>query len=997
MTDPYITFVSGVQALRRQAEAMSWGIGGALGVAADPYPHQLSNVHRILSDIRVRHLIADEVGLGKTVQALMVINALRWQNPSHRTVIIAPERLIGQWQAEVWTRAHVSAAVVGDLEYERIEQPPIVLVRPRDIQDRAFSFDKQSQDLLIIDEPQSISIEIMRRVAAECSGISTADRLSFRQILVLSATPRLSDPRWREIIYEILEPERAGIAQSENERIGNYLESLEDQALEVIEQSPDVRDKKKEELAYLTYSVARRITRQTRKDWGQYFPERRNFEIRFEPIEAELERLNLANELIEKYPDATDLSKSPWSDIKGFFRSRRSARAALDGLDEEHIAPRIAKIRADSVYDLGDSRFEALLDVLSTEWSATPEERFVIVAGDAPTIDMLNSALPRYFSNLEEKGSIALLKRPSAAMEETSQDVRQMHEAVQPFIDGDAKILLLGDWIQAGINLHHSSRNMIFYSIPWDPQSVDQLIGRIDRLRRNGLRKGREGRHFGYVRIWRLLMRRSPEEAISDAMDAIGLLDRPLPQISEEDSTFLNAQIVKLARNPNNGQTLKALREAALEWDARGLNSKLDKFDPVSSVSNATKFQKKFEHIQRIEPSMGGENSGNSPVEQAEIANRNWMRVLEKSGIFNLTFGRKDKVDPAISFQTIWYAQKRNSKPFPLSDLQTDNWMTDHSPFIIERRHLSSPPRTKVITDEGEEDGRLLRFFDHGDTIHDDLVHGFIKLCDANFRSGLSTQEISVRVAAEHPTSKFGRKALLLSVGLSDVGRALDCDQIPERLQVIRDESRIETPQRMRLNADILEFTENLRSDQRWLRSIIPASLELRASYQEGNSWVAVEPSDVSTLFKAIVEHKNLQPFPRTINGLGGDARMALVNDCKSNHVLSIQAAIKKIALDHMKKSSLEAERRLHLIESEAGDLLNLRQKQWESGRQENVGDAQRDMVHGQLLALERRLRLADAATEERRKSLLQAMQRIASTYQSKLWHLSVRFVPEES
>ena len=91
MSDPFIDLCLGIQGARRAVEREVAGFGGALGVAAVPYPHQLANVQRVLTDSRIRHLMADEVGLGKTVQALMILNSLRIQNPNHRALILVPE------------------------------------------------------------------------------------------------------------------------------------------------------------------------------------------------------------------------------------------------------------------------------------------------------------------------------------------------------------------------------------------------------------------------------------------------------------------------------------------------------------------------------------------------------------------------------------------------------------------------------------------------------------------------------------------------------------------------------------------------------------------------------------------------------------------------------------------------------------------------------------------------------------------------------------------
>lgn len=64
--DHYLRFVNCVQALRRRVSALDIGLGGALGVAADPLPYQIATVRRVLGNAHIRHLISDEVGLGKT-------------------------------------------------------------------------------------------------------------------------------------------------------------------------------------------------------------------------------------------------------------------------------------------------------------------------------------------------------------------------------------------------------------------------------------------------------------------------------------------------------------------------------------------------------------------------------------------------------------------------------------------------------------------------------------------------------------------------------------------------------------------------------------------------------------------------------------------------------------------------------------------------------------------------------------------------------------------
>lgn len=104
----YVELCIKIQAIRRAFEATRNPIVPALGVGARAYTHQIANVLRILTDVRIRHLLADEVGLGKTVQALMILNALRWQRPDLKALVIVPDRLVPQWRDEIMTRAHTA-------------------------------------------------------------------------------------------------------------------------------------------------------------------------------------------------------------------------------------------------------------------------------------------------------------------------------------------------------------------------------------------------------------------------------------------------------------------------------------------------------------------------------------------------------------------------------------------------------------------------------------------------------------------------------------------------------------------------------------------------------------------------------------------------------------------------------------------------------------------------------------------------------------------------
>ncbi|WP_347268898.1 DEAD/DEAH box helicase, partial [Paracoccus sp. (in: a-proteobacteria)] len=66
-----------------------------------PLPHQLYALNRAMSRDRIRYLLADEVGLGKTIEAGLILRELKLRGMAKRILVVAPKGLVRQWQAEM--------------------------------------------------------------------------------------------------------------------------------------------------------------------------------------------------------------------------------------------------------------------------------------------------------------------------------------------------------------------------------------------------------------------------------------------------------------------------------------------------------------------------------------------------------------------------------------------------------------------------------------------------------------------------------------------------------------------------------------------------------------------------------------------------------------------------------------------------------------------------------------------------------------------------------
>jgi ATP-dependent helicase HepA len=82
------------------------GLGAFLGGRVRLFPHQLHVAERATATDPVRWLLADEVGLGKTIEASLILNKLVHAGKVTRCLVVAPETLTVQWLGELWRKYH---------------------------------------------------------------------------------------------------------------------------------------------------------------------------------------------------------------------------------------------------------------------------------------------------------------------------------------------------------------------------------------------------------------------------------------------------------------------------------------------------------------------------------------------------------------------------------------------------------------------------------------------------------------------------------------------------------------------------------------------------------------------------------------------------------------------------------------------------------------------------------------------------------------------------
>ncbi|WP_157357465.1 protein DpdE [Amycolatopsis nigrescens] len=154
-----------------EQRSASRGFTAVLSAPVALYQHQLDTVARVLADPVLRYLLADEVGLGKTVEAGLVLRQLLLDNSDFKALVCAPSTLVQQWRDELSERLLLGSALLEKrLKIISHEQ----LLRHGDLRDVG---------LVVIDEAHQVverlsSFEVMRRNLQNARGL-----------LLLSATP----------------------------------------------------------------------------------------------------------------------------------------------------------------------------------------------------------------------------------------------------------------------------------------------------------------------------------------------------------------------------------------------------------------------------------------------------------------------------------------------------------------------------------------------------------------------------------------------------------------------------------------------------------------------------------------------------------------------------------------------------------------------------------------------------------------------------------------
>lgn len=455
---------------------------GLRGMRASLIPHQLHIAHEVGQRHAPRVLLADEVGLGKTIEAGMIIHQQLLAGRASRVLIVVPETLQHQWLVEMLRRFNLLFSLFDDERYAEakldssnpFETEQLVICSLGFVQRSAQRFAQlvnADWDLLVVDEAHHL-VWSEESPSPEYQAIETLARAT-PAVLLLTATPeqlgqqshfarlRLLDPNrfhdYQEFLAEqqqyrpvadavtlLLAGEKAQTAELNalSDLLGEQdIEPL----LKAINSDSDDNQKARQELIAMLmdrHGTSRVLFRNTRQG-VKGFPQRILHQIRL-PLPSQ-------------YQTAIKVS--------GIMNANKTLEVrARDMLYPEQIYQQLEG--DDATWWNFDPRVEWLLNYLT----ANRDEKILVICAQAATALQLEQVLrtrEAIRAAVFHEG-LSILERDRAAAYFASEE------------EG-AQVLICSEIGSEGRNFQFAS-HLVMFDLPFNPDLLEQRIGRLDRI-----------------------------------------------------------------------------------------------------------------------------------------------------------------------------------------------------------------------------------------------------------------------------------------------------------------------------------------------------------------------------------------------------------------------------------------------------------------------------------------------------------------------------------
>lgn len=488
-------------------------------VAVEAY--QLAPVLRVLSKPRPSLLIADDVGLGKTIEAGLVLLELMARGRANRVLVVTPPGLMQQWRQELFEKFGLEFRIIGnasDLAAAQAELPagvspwealPRVItsvdyIKKETVSRRAL---RRRWDLVIVDEAHALAESGTpdNPYRTQRTRLGQELRDGSRGLLLLTATPHNGYQHAFRSLLELIEPTQATLHGTAADR-QRRLESARIRRMkaQIRRRRPDGTEESvfpprtvegipvsdlTEADRQLLHRVASYCSRVAREAAGSEEAELIGFAMQIvkkralssraalaRTLEHRLEALE-SEEARETPPDPAELrdyqADLPLTETASERTAARILRSAIPA-DERRRQAEIRAIR--EIQRLlrraggRDPKIEALIRELQGVFREDRAERVIVFTEYRDTLEAIGA-------RLEKEAELAGRYVVMTGGLTRRQRLRRQEEFARPGI----RVLLATDAASEGLNLQHHCRRIVHFELPWNPNRLEQRNGRVDR------------------------------------------------------------------------------------------------------------------------------------------------------------------------------------------------------------------------------------------------------------------------------------------------------------------------------------------------------------------------------------------------------------------------------------------------------------------------------------------------------------------------------------
>ncbi|MFJ5285807.1 helicase-related protein [Pseudomonas sp. NPDC088429] len=472
-------------------------------IAVEPRGYQLVPLLMALRLTTVRLLIADDVGVGKTIEAGLIARELMDRGEIARLAVLCPPHLVEQWQSELETRFNLHAIALTSASAARIERDiphgvslfdhyPVVVVSLDYIKS------ERHRDHFLAIAPECVIVD----EAHTCASSGVGKQLRFellqrlvkdedRHLIMLSATPHSGDETAFYNLLSLLDPRFIALQNRSSasdplrqELARHFVQRRRKDIAEWQMETCDGRGFPRRMKTEVTYQLS--------GDWGAFFDSVQDY---CRELAETIEQQGEGRGRLIWYATLALLrcvASSPAAAVKALTTRLEGSVEVENLLTDE----RLHDGKADNL-DSSDLEPPAQLEEASRLQGLIQEaERLSGKAGDPKLAALIRHVeelvkdgyhtvvFCRYIATAHYVAEHLSKAFPKATVESVTGEYtpEERRERVDAMEEGEPRILVATDCLSEGINLQHLFTAVVHYDLAWNPTRHEQREGRVDRF-----------------------------------------------------------------------------------------------------------------------------------------------------------------------------------------------------------------------------------------------------------------------------------------------------------------------------------------------------------------------------------------------------------------------------------------------------------------------------------------------------------------------------------